>query len=75
MKSCGQKLKITFILILFGGICGFARSSWAATYYIDYASGNDSNNGLSIASPWKRCPGMTNFAGILLAFRRRPFYV
>ncbi len=35
----------------------------AATYYIDYASGSDTNNGLSKSAPWKRCPGMKGFAG------------
>ncbi|MCP4178968.1 MAG: right-handed parallel beta-helix repeat-containing protein [bacterium] len=27
-------------------------------YYIDFASGDDSNDGLSTETPWKRCPGM-----------------
>ncbi len=30
-------------------------------YYIDYQNGNDSNNGTSKSSPWKRCPGMVGF--------------
>ena len=34
----------------------------AATYYIDYASGSDSNTGLSKGSPWQRCPGMSGFS-------------
>ena len=34
-----------------------------ATYYIDYNAANDSANGTSKATPWKRCPGMTGFAG------------
>jgi hypothetical protein len=29
----------------------------AATYYVDYASGSDTNNGTSTASAWKHCPG------------------
>jgi hypothetical protein len=30
----------------------------ATTYYIDYASGNDSNNGTSKTTPWQHMPGM-----------------
>ena len=37
-------------------------SVFSATYYIDYASGSDSNNGKSTSTPWKRCPGMKGFA-------------
>jgi len=35
----------------------------AATYYIDFASGADTNAGTSKSAPWKRAPGMTGFAG------------
>jgi hypothetical protein len=34
-----------------------------ATYYIDFASGNDANNGGSKATPWKHAPGMQNCTG------------
>jgi len=27
--------------------------AWAATYYVDATNGNDANNGLSEATPWK----------------------
>jgi hypothetical protein len=30
----------------------------AATYYVDYAGGNDSNNGTSKSTPWQHAPGM-----------------
>ncbi len=33
------------------------------TFYVDYASGSDSNSGTREASPWKRAPGMVGFAG------------
>ena len=56
------KAKIIFLLILFFGISGLAKSSWAATYYIDYASGTDSNTN-TINTPWKTCPGMVGFHG------------
>jgi hypothetical protein len=35
----------------------------ATTYYIDYSSGLDSNNGTSKSTPWKRDPYMVGFAG------------
>ena len=34
------------------------------TYYIDYASGNDANNGTCTNSAWKHAPGDPNAAGI-----------
>ena len=43
--------KTALILIL-----GLASPVWAATYYIDYDSGLDSNAG-TIDAPWKHCPG------------------
>src|SRR5579863_1110508 len=33
-------------------------SAFATNYYIDYSSGNDSNNGTSKTSPWQHLPGM-----------------
>jgi hypothetical protein len=36
---------------------------FAATYYIDYAGGNDSNNGTSKSSPWQHAPGMNGCTG------------
>lgn len=35
----------------------------AATFYIDYATGNDSNGGTTRTSPWKHCPAMQPFSG------------
>jgi len=37
-----------------------ASRASAATYYIDYAGGNDSNSGTSKSSPWKHHPWMYN---------------
>ncbi len=53
------------LLILFFYFFAFAFSATAnaATYYIDYLSGKDSNNGTSSSTPWKQCPGMNGFAG------------
>src|SRR4051812_18173238 len=55
------KTLITAAVIL--GALGFAASAPAASYFVDFASGSDSNNGLSTTAAWKRCPGMTGFAG------------
>jgi len=33
------------------------------TFYIDFASGSDANNGTSKTTPWQRAPGMNGFAG------------
>ena len=38
-------------------------ASQAATYYIDYNGGNDSNSGTSKSAPWKHCPAMEPFSG------------
>ena len=48
------------ILIIFssGMFLGMALRASAATYYIDYSSGLDSNNGTATTTPWKRSPGM-----------------
>ena len=35
----------------------------ATTYYVDWATGSDTNNGTSTATPWKRSPGMATATG------------
>jgi hypothetical protein len=50
--------KITAAILLL-----FCFTLSAETYYIDYASGNDSSNGTSRNSPWKHCPSMDSFTG------------
>src|SRR5579872_1103573 len=39
-------------------------SALATTYYVDFSSGSDSNNGTSKASPWKNAPGMHSCTGV-----------
>jgi hypothetical protein len=39
-----------------------ASPSWAATYYIDYVGGADTNVGTSTGAAWKHAPGMTGCA-------------
>ncbi len=35
----------------------------AASYYVDQATGNDSNSGTSPSAPWRNAPGMVAYAG------------
>lgn len=44
-------------ICLFTGIV-FAGAAHATTYYVDYSTGNDQNNGTSTATPWQHAPGM-----------------
>jgi hypothetical protein len=36
----------------------FASNLFAATYYVDYSTGSDGNNGTSKTTPWQHAPGM-----------------
>ena len=40
-----------------------ASVAHSATYYIDYNASNDSANGTTKSTPWKRAPWMTGFSG------------
>ena len=40
-----------------------SQAAMSATYYVDFATGSDSNAGTSQEAPWKRAPGMNGFAG------------
>lgn len=46
-----KKILLMLFFVLFATVRG-------TTYYIDYATGSDANNGTSKATPWKRAPGM-----------------
>lgn len=37
--------------------CVLAQPLWAATYYVDYAAGDDGNDGRSREKPWRHSPG------------------
>jgi hypothetical protein len=50
-------IRLTRIVVLLSCLL-LTGSAFATTYYIDYVSGNDSNNGTSKATPWKHAPGM-----------------
>jgi hypothetical protein len=53
-------MRALFLCILFAAssVLGAVR-----TFYIDYGASNDSANGTTTSTPWKRCPGMTGFSG------------
>src|ERR1700678_3642216 len=53
--------KLVRIVILVGFVA-FSANLFAATYYVDYSSGNDSNSGTSKTSPWQNAPGMQTCA-------------
>lgn len=36
----------------------------AGTYYVDFANGNDANNGTAPGTPWQHCPGDTAATGV-----------
>ena len=44
--------KRVLVLLLVGVVLCWASGGWAATYYIDAATGNDSDDGLSEANAW-----------------------
>ncbi|MFA5962252.1 MAG: hypothetical protein WC848_06225 [Parcubacteria group bacterium] len=58
MTKLKLKPKLFFCFIVFFSIFGLAKNSHAATYYIDYSNGSDTNNGTSTSTPWKLAPGM-----------------
>ncbi len=54
-----MRISLCFIVV----VCVFCAKA-GSLYYIDYGAGSDSNDGLSLSTPWKHCPGDLNAAGI-----------
>jgi len=52
--------KLNFIAL---SLILLARTASATTYYIDFQGGQDSNDGRSMAKPWKHHPYMPNWLG------------
>ena len=52
------------IVLLVGMFAAFhmitLANVYAATYYVDFSGGSDTNDGISISTPWKHCPGDAN---------------
>ena len=55
-----MKTLVGEIIAIVASIFVFAASALAATYYVDYQNGSDTNNGTSTATPWKHCRGDSN---------------
>jgi hypothetical protein len=47
-------------------------NAFAATYYVDYSNGSDSNNGTSKSTPWKYAPGMYGCANTCNSTKLNP---
>jgi hypothetical protein len=58
-KRCLLRLVVPFLLWMLIA----AGNALAATYYVDFASGADTNAGTSTTAPWKHAPGMTGCSG------------
>jgi len=51
-------------LIIFGFLVVLNADATAATYYVDFESGSDANNGTASGSPFKHCPGDSAAQGV-----------
>jgi hypothetical protein len=58
-----------FLLFL---LLAVATNSFGVTYYIDFASGSDSNAGTSKSAPWQYAPGMAGCASNCAAYVNNP---
>lgn len=58
---------IGLVLTVFLMSAGICANSFAATYYIDFAGGSDSNTGISSSSPFKHSPGDGNATSLSAA--------
>lgn len=50
---------VKILLLLALGLSARLPAVQAATYYVDFTAGVDTNNGTSTSTPWKRVKGMT----------------
>lgn len=64
MNALKINIKFFFIFtIIFFGVVFAVSSAEAATYYVDYSAGSDSNAGVSQSAPWKHSPDMSGATG------------
>ena len=56
-----NQIGVLFVTCLF--IFLSSQIAWATTYYLDFSTGVDSNNGTSTTTPWKHAPGMSGWTG------------
>jgi hypothetical protein len=55
-------MKKALIVTIFFSLLNIFHNANAATYYVDFDSGNDSNNGVSITTAWRNLPGTCSTA-------------
>jgi len=53
VKALSFLTGFTLLPIISSSHFSIISDAWSATYYVDATNGNDSNNGLSEATPWK----------------------
>jgi hypothetical protein len=58
-----MKRIVTSLVLVLALFCSVVPIK-ATTYYVDFATGADTNNGTSKGSPWKFAPGMSSCANI-----------
>jgi hypothetical protein len=58
-----KKYRFAILSLFLFAAAFLPASAKATTYYIDWQTGSDANNGTSKASPWKRDPYMNGFTG------------
>jgi hypothetical protein len=58
-----MKPLINLLIILFALMIPIV--SRGTTYYVDFASGSDTSNGTSTATPWQHCPGDAKATGMV----------
>jgi hypothetical protein len=52
------------VIFLFATIFGASSVLAASTYYVDFSSGSDSNDGTSKSTPWQHAPGMAGCSNV-----------
>ncbi|OJU16764.1 MAG: hypothetical protein BGN88_02070 [Clostridiales bacterium 43-6] len=73
VKAVSVLMNVILLLTLFSVSFSFTASAANITYYVDSISGNDSNNGTSVETPWKtltKVNATTFVAGDSILFKR-----
>ncbi len=77
MADSGEQFSVTVTDSLGSGASSAAiltvvAQESPATYYIDFANGADTNNGISKSTPWQYAPGMANCTANCAAINLQP---
>lgn len=57
MKITKKSFKVNILIFTVLLFLKMNSISWAATYFVDFSTGADTNNGTSTSTPWKHSPG------------------